>query len=63
MLPTAATVLAFLASLSPRWAKTSLFWVVSNFRPFLTFTGRADLVDAVGLAGVQALPPDRAGAW
>ena len=29
------TVLAFLASLSPRWARTSLFWVVSNFRPFL----------------------------
>ena len=49
------TVLAFLASLSPRWAKTSLFWVVSNFRPFLAFTGRADLVDAVGLAGADAL--------
>ncbi len=47
------TVLAFLASLSPRWAKTSLFWVVSNFRPFLAFTGRADLVDAVSLAGAK----------
>ena len=33
------TVLAFLTSLSPRWAKTSLFWVVSNLRPFLAFTG------------------------
>lgn len=51
------TVLAFLASLSPRWAKTSLFWVVSNFRPFLAFTGRADLVDAVGLAGVRRSHP------
>jgi hypothetical protein len=37
------TVLAFSGSLSPRWARTSLFWVVSNFRPFLAFTGRADL--------------------
>jgi integrase len=49
----AGTVLSFLASLSPRWAKTSLFWVVSNFRPFLAFTGRADLVTAVNLAGAK----------
>jgi site-specific recombinase XerD len=51
------TVLGFLGSLSPRWAKTSLFWVVSNFRPFLVFTGRADLVDAVNLAGVKRSHP------
>jgi len=51
------TVLAFLASLSPRWARTSLFWVVSNFRPFLAFTGRADLVDAVNLAGAKRTHP------
>lgn len=48
-----ASVLAFLQSLTGRWAATSLFWVVSNFRPFLGFTGPADLVDAVGLAGVK----------
>lgn len=48
-----ASVLEFLASLAGRWAASSLFWVVSNFRPFLKFTGRADLVDAVGLAGVK----------
>jgi integrase len=36
-----------------RWAKSSLFWVVSNFRPFLKFTGRSDLVDAVNLAGIR----------
>ena len=48
-----ASVLAFVESLSPRWATTSLFWVVSNFRPFLTFARRADLVDAVNLAGVR----------
>jgi integrase len=48
-----ASVLAFLESLSARWATSSLFWVVSNFRPFLKFTGRTDLVDASGLAGVK----------
>lgn len=51
------SVLGFLGSLSPRWAKTSLFWVVSNFRPFLVFTGRVDLVDAVNLAGVKRSHP------
>ena len=45
-----ASVLGFLESLSGRWARSSLFWVVSNFRPFLTFTGRTDLVDAARLA-------------
>ena len=38
------SVLAFLESLLDRWAASSLFWVVSNFRPFLKFTGRTDLV-------------------
>jgi integrase len=52
-----STVLAFLESLTGRWARASLFWVVSNFRPFLRFTGRADLVDAVGLAGVSRSHP------
>jgi integrase len=48
-----ASVLAFLESLSDRWATSSLFWVVSNLRPFLKFTGWTDLVEAAGLAGVQ----------
>ncbi|MGH3469101.1 MAG: tyrosine-type recombinase/integrase [Thermocrispum sp.] len=48
-----ASVLGFLESLSGRWATSSLFWLVSNFRPFLKFTGRTDLVDAVNLAGVK----------
>lgn len=48
-----ASVLGFLESLSDRWAKSSLFWLVSNFRPFLKFTGRTDLVDAANLAGVK----------
>lgn len=47
------SVLTFLESLSDRWAKSSLFHVVSNFRPFLKFTHRADLVEAVNLAGVK----------
>ena len=47
------TVLAFLESLLGRWAKSSLFWVVSNLRPFLKFTGRTDLINAVNLAGVK----------
>ncbi len=48
-----SSVLGFLASLTGTWAASSLFWVVSNFRPFLKFTGRNDLVDAAGLAGVK----------
>jgi len=48
-----ASVLGFLESLLDRWATSSLFCVVSNFRPFLKFTGRTDLVDAVNLAGVK----------
>jgi integrase len=48
-----ASVLGFLESLTDRWAASSLPWVISNFRPFLKFTGRVDLVDAVGLAGVK----------
>jgi integrase len=48
-----ASVLGFLESLSGRWAASSLFWVVSNFRPFLKFTGRTDLIDAARMAGVK----------
>ena len=50
-------MLGFLESLTGTWAASSLFWVVSNFRPFVTFTGRSDLVDAVGLAGVKRSHP------
>jgi integrase len=39
----------------PAWTPPMalVFWVVSNFRPFLKFTGRSDLVDAVNLARVK----------
>lgn len=49
----AASVFEFLESLLSRCAKSSLFWVVSNFRPFLSFICRSDLVDAVNLAGIK----------
>ena len=48
-----SSVLGFLDWLTGTWATSSLFWVVSNFRPFLKFTGRSDLVDAAGLAGLK----------
>ena len=48
-----SSVLGFLASLTGTWSTSSLFWLVSNFRPFLKFTGRGDLADAAGLAGVK----------
>jgi integrase len=51
------SVLAFLESLPGRRAKSSLSWVVSDFRPFLKFTGRAGLVAAVSLAGVRRSRP------
>lgn len=50
---TGASILGFLESLLARWQRSSLFWVASNFRPFLRFLGREDLVAAVGLAGVK----------
>ncbi len=53
----AASILGYLAELSTRWARSSLFWVVSNFRPFLAFTGRDDLVDALNLVGVRRSHP------
>jgi site-specific recombinase XerD len=49
----AASIFEFLESLLDRWAKSSLFWVVSNFRPFLNFIQRGDLVDAVNLIGIK----------
>jgi integrase len=54
----ADTITGFLESLLELgWARTSLFWVVSNFRPFLVFAGRRDLVDAVNRVGVRRPHP------
>lgn len=49
----AASVIEFLESLLATWAKSSLFWVVSNLRPFVKFTDRHDLIDALNLTGVK----------
>jgi len=47
------TVSGFLAAMgSGRYAGTSMRHLVSNFRPFLRFTGRQDLVDAADAARV-----------
>ncbi|MFC8304385.1 tyrosine-type recombinase/integrase [Specibacter sp. NPDC057265] len=45
-----ASVLGFLQSLRNRWADTSLWSAVASFRPFLKFTARTDLLDALVLA-------------
>lgn len=44
-----ATVLSFVESLMGRWAATTLYGIVTNFRPFLKFTGRSDLVAAINM--------------
>lgn len=51
------TVTGFFTSLLDRWAQSSLFWQVSNFRPFLKFIGRHDLVEAVNLMGAHRSHP------
>lgn len=48
-----ASIFGFLESLSARWAKTAMWSAVSNFRPFLKFTQRFDLLHALNMAGVK----------
>jgi len=45
-----SSVLAFLQSLRSRWADSSMWSAVASFRPFLKFTSRTDLLDALALA-------------
>jgi site-specific recombinase XerD len=52
-----ASVLAFLESLRGRWSQSSMARAASYFRPFLIFTGRADLVAAVNLARYRRFRP------
>lgn len=44
------SILGFLESLRERWAETTMWSVVVNFRPFLKFAQRTDLLDALALA-------------
>jgi integrase len=45
-----SSVLGFLESLRSRWADSSMWSAVASFRPFLKFTSRTDLLDALALA-------------
>ena len=54
------SVFGYLESLLGRWAPSAMWSVVTNFRPFLTFTHRQDLLDALTMARVRRwhqLPP------
>lgn len=46
-----ASVLGFLSDILSRWTGTDGRHVITNFRPFLKFLGRRDLVDALKMAG------------
>lgn len=46
---TPASVASFMADISARWSGTSTYHLASNFRPFLRFLGRDDLVEALSL--------------
>lgn len=48
-----ASVLGFLESLRGRWAESAMWSVVTNFRPFLNFTQRSDLLNALKMAGAK----------
>lgn len=45
-----ASILGFLQSLRDRWADASMWSAVASFRPFLKFTSRTDLLDALAMA-------------
>lgn len=46
----AASVLSFMSDIASRWKGTSTYHLASNFRPFLRFLGRDDLVEALRLS-------------
>lgn len=52
-----STVYSFLESLMSTWSKTSLYWILSSFRPFLKFVGRKDLLDAA--LSIKATRPNK----
>lgn len=45
-----ASVLGFVQTLRSRWAESDMWSAVASFRPFLKFTDRVDLLDALALA-------------
>lgn len=48
-----ASVLGFLESLRGRWAESAMWSVVTNLRPFLNFTQRFDLLNALKMASAK----------
>ena len=46
----AASVLGFMAAVSAKWTGSTTYHIATNFRPFLKWLGRADLIDAVSLS-------------
>jgi integrase len=49
----AASVLAFMSNITAKWHGTSSYHIASNFRPFLRFLKRDDLVDALKMVGTK----------
>ncbi len=47
---TPSSVASFMADIAARWPNTSTYHLASNFRPFLRFLGRDDLLEALALA-------------
>lgn len=45
----AASVLGFMAAISAKWAGSTTYHIATNFRPFLKWLQRDDLVDAIAL--------------
>ena len=47
------TVFGYLESLLSRWAPSAMWSIVTNFRPFLTFTQREDLPNTLTMARIR----------
>jgi hypothetical protein len=52
---TGSSVLGFVQSLRDRWADSSMWSAVASFRPFLKYTSRTDLLDALALTRTRRL--------
>lgn len=52
---TGSSVLEFVQSLRDRWADSSMWSAVVSFRPFLKYTSRTDLLDALALTRTRRL--------
>lgn len=46
----AASVLGFMVAISAKWTRTSTYHLATNFRPFLKWLERDDLIDAIAMS-------------